>query len=323
MFQLGCASVGTEWEQAKDDNTTRAYVEFLSDYPQSIYTNEARATLENRYWKNARKKNTESAYKNFLIKNPKSKHSLEADWRLTIKRNTEMGYKGFLTRHPESKYSLEADWRLTKKRNTEMGYKRFLTRHPQSKYEKHAEYRFTQRGWAEAKKQDTEQSYEFYLSRHPQSEYDKEARHLASQRKKYGPIKNIEMQLTKRSQSMYGGMELVINSANLSSVVKNKPDTLVAPEANQVFLIVKFDTTLAADRTLGADNFYVINGKGEKNFGYTHFQARWHEANTITTAGSNNKLTIKRLYILNKDHLSGSKVHFLDWDISVTAELYK
>ncbi|MDE2305221.1 MAG: SPOR domain-containing protein [Gammaproteobacteria bacterium] len=82
----GCNREQSAWEKARSANDTQAYQQFLKQYPNGTYTQQAEARLqdlnEEQDWQKARDTDTAEAYQSFLKVHPEGKWSEEARIRI-------------------------------------------------------------------------------------------------------------------------------------------------------------------------------------------------------------------------------------------------
>ena len=82
----GCSRQQSDWQKARQANTTDAYEHFLKDYPRGEFTAQAQAHLnelyEERDWQRARDADTSEAYQAFVKQHPEGKWTEEARIRV-------------------------------------------------------------------------------------------------------------------------------------------------------------------------------------------------------------------------------------------------
>ena len=82
----GCSRQQSDWQKAREANSTDAYEHFLKDYPSGEFTGQAQARLkelyEERDWQKARDADTSEAYQAFLKQHPEGKWTEEARIRV-------------------------------------------------------------------------------------------------------------------------------------------------------------------------------------------------------------------------------------------------
>jgi hypothetical protein len=82
---IGCATAGSDWQQANRQDTVGAYEQFLQKHPNAEQANQARLRLKQLQseaaWKGAESANTVAAYNAFLAQYPNSTHAVDATQR--------------------------------------------------------------------------------------------------------------------------------------------------------------------------------------------------------------------------------------------------
>lgn len=82
----GCSRQQSDWQKARETNTTEAYEQFLKHYPNGDFTAQAQARLKDLYterdWEKARDADTPEAYQLFLTQHPEGKLADEARTRI-------------------------------------------------------------------------------------------------------------------------------------------------------------------------------------------------------------------------------------------------
>jgi ankyrin repeat protein len=105
----GCHTTQHDWDHAKKDNTSAAYVLFLSRHPQGEHADEAKAAVENLDWKESTSTNTSTAYAHYVSYHPQGPHIGEAkaaierlDWDQAVSASNLPAFVAFLSAHPDS-----------------------------------------------------------------------------------------------------------------------------------------------------------------------------------------------------------------------------
>ena len=177
---------------AKEVNTIQAYQDFMSTYPASEFTQEAKNSIENLDWKNTKQVNTIKAYQDFVRWNPesefikKAKYGIEKlEWENAKQVGTIQAYQDFMSTYPESEFTQDAkrsieklEWGKAKKVNTIQAYRDFISRHPKGKYIQEALNSVETLEWNNAKQVNTIQAYNDFLSRHPKGNFAKDAKSI-------------------------------------------------------------------------------------------------------------------------------------------------
>jgi hypothetical protein len=141
------------YKWAKEKNTTEAYETYLNEFPNSKYSEQAKAELNkirqsHDRFKQAQEQNTIEAYKKFLIDFPNSIYSDKAkdalenlgityrDFRFqhAIEQNTIQAYEDFLRDYPNTypitQYLEKLYFEQAKEQNTIQAYEDFLKKYP-------------------------------------------------------------------------------------------------------------------------------------------------------------------------------------------------
>lgn len=87
IFIVGCASVSSLYNKARELNTIEAYEEFIQKYPDSELANEAKKRIEEleaskKDFETAKTKNTIESYNVFIVKYPESEYVKEAKLKI-------------------------------------------------------------------------------------------------------------------------------------------------------------------------------------------------------------------------------------------------
>lgn len=225
LILVGCATTKDDWKKAQDLGTIQSYEEFLTKYPKSGFSNNAKADIEKLYWQKAKNDNTIEAYRNFLERNPQTFSRdariamIDLAWGIALKQNTIEGYLAFKSEYPDSDYSSNADRKIQKLK------------------------------WNNVRRMNRKEEYERFLISYPNSEYSYEATLRAS-------VADLKITKTDKPQIMSSG------HPKLSNLF---PDIEVVPPKNHVFIIVKWsflpirNFTINSDEIgfFGSDNDYI------------------------------------------------------------------
>jgi len=110
-----CDRTESHWSRAKGENSVKAYQEFLSNHPQGLHVEEARAALHEAEWVAASKSGTAAALEEFRNRYPQSRHVVDAGelfnavkWRECTTANTPESYRQYLSKHGDSKFARSA-----------------------------------------------------------------------------------------------------------------------------------------------------------------------------------------------------------------------
>ena len=130
---MSCATISSDWEEAKKSNTIPEYEQFINKYknnntelrPYTSYVSAARMEInginEPSDWLKAKESNSTESYEAYISQHPLNKNSKIAkqkiddlNWANTKKESTLIDYYFFITNHPKSKYIKNA-WQRIKK----------------------------------------------------------------------------------------------------------------------------------------------------------------------------------------------------------------
>jgi hypothetical protein len=143
VFFAACATVKSQYDDARETNTISAYEEFLSKNPSGEYATLAQARIESLNFEKAKTTNSVAAYQRFiqssnseLFKNYATQR-LEMIYKkefLKVKEiDTVKAYEGYITSYPKSEYVADGNkrieslvWVSTIKQNNAVGYYKYL-----------------------------------------------------------------------------------------------------------------------------------------------------------------------------------------------------
>lgn len=115
IILAGCESMESRWQDAQSKNTVEAYENFIKDYPESPFDEEAKGKIIELQFESAKEKNTILAYEEFIEKYPESSFIEEAQSKITElqyeivrQKNTTEDYKKFIEQYPLSSYAKDA-----------------------------------------------------------------------------------------------------------------------------------------------------------------------------------------------------------------------
>jgi hypothetical protein len=115
VFSFTCNAQKGKWKKVQKINTIESYQDFLRNYPDSEFSQEAELNLIDLEYEKAKKINTVSGYNYFLESyknnNKHNEHArnsiIELEFKNAIKENTLKTYENFLRKYPENKYKKE------------------------------------------------------------------------------------------------------------------------------------------------------------------------------------------------------------------------
>jgi len=184
---IGCA--GQAFNNAKQINSIQSYDEFLTDYPDSKYSTEAKALREKVFYGQSKKKNTILSYKEYLKEYPSGKWKKEAlkiieklTWDKTLKANSVASYKAFIEKFHNSDNVQNAlvkiedlEWAETLKQKSISSFQTYIKSYPNGKYLKEAKANIEEISWNFALNNNSLESYEMFLQKYPNSKFFQEA----------------------------------------------------------------------------------------------------------------------------------------------------
>lgn len=113
IFQTGCESMESSWQDTQSENTIQAYERFIKKYPQSPFVDKAKNRIKKLFYKHAIEKNTIQGYEEFLKKYPRDSLTNDLKFRIMLIKfnkirnsNSEYAYEKFLEQYP---LSIKAD----------------------------------------------------------------------------------------------------------------------------------------------------------------------------------------------------------------------
>ncbi len=146
---VGCATVKTDYNNARKIGTKQAYALFLSKHPDSEFDIAARNAIIDIEWQDAVNKNTKQGFNDFRKNHPNSVYDSQIDpkiesiiWTATEKANTIKAYRAFLEQYPSGENAVrsqsalavlcEKNWQETMQKNSIDSYNAFAIEWPQS-----------------------------------------------------------------------------------------------------------------------------------------------------------------------------------------------
>jgi hypothetical protein len=82
VAMVGCTTIKGDWEKAQISNSISSYHYFLSKYPNSNYTPEAKDRIESLEWEKAQQINAVVVYQKFVKTYPESSYAEEAKFKI-------------------------------------------------------------------------------------------------------------------------------------------------------------------------------------------------------------------------------------------------
>ena len=265
LVLVGCATTRSEWKEAQDLHTIESYGEFLTKHPESEFSNDAKASIEELYWQKAGNTNTVESYSKYIDTYPDSSYVNKAEagieklyWQEAKDANTIEAYRDFLERNPQNPWfyrdakiamleldrearattaMLDSAWSIALKQNTIEGYQVFKAKYPGSDYISDANKRIQELKWNSVRGMNRREEYERFWASYPNSEYSYEAMLRASL---------VELKITKTDKPQ-------IMSSSLPFFSNILPDTEVVPLKDHVFIIVTWSFLPIRDFTINLD----------------------------------------------------------------------
>ena len=184
---VGCA--GQAYNRAKQVNTIKSYDEFLTNYPDSKYSSDAKSQREKVFYEQSLTDNTIVSFNKYLSEYPhgKWKNSVQnkieqLTWNETLKTNSIDSYKKFITNFPKSDNVQNAlsnieelYWSETIKQKTISSFQSYISEYPNGKYFKEANDNIEEISWNIALNKNSIEGYNLFLQQFPDSKYRQEA----------------------------------------------------------------------------------------------------------------------------------------------------
>lgn len=108
---VSCATPQSDWDAAQKENSKYSYENFIKNYPDSDFANQAKAKIEELDWAEATRINAKEKYEEFIRNHPKSDFTPQArikvetiSWGKAAETNSILGYSMFMRKYPESSY---------------------------------------------------------------------------------------------------------------------------------------------------------------------------------------------------------------------------
>ena len=167
------------WNKLKSKNTSEAYKQYLKEYPNGIYINEAKKLCiiaeDNEAWQKAQKKNTSKSYKEYIDKYPNGQYIKEANVKYQECLDNEA-------------------WQKAQKENTQKAYEEYLKEFKDGIHKNEAQDKINyfiadEEAWQKAKNEDSVKSYKKYIEKFSDGKYNQLA-HLMVEKKQF--FKNEE-----------------------------------------------------------------------------------------------------------------------------------
>jgi DNA-binding TFAR19-related protein (PDSD5 family) len=216
----GCASVKSDYQEARRQNTVETWESFLKKHPDAKQAKCAQIHLAHlrakKDWQSAESADTSDDYKEHVESHPEVENE-ELDQEMLVKLQKEQAqqawqkaqdsdtidvYEKYLTAFPESANTKAArariavlavnrDWAAAKASNSTAAYQKFLKKHPYSKFNKLAKRRmaslYAENEWQKAKTQNTEAGWVNYIVSNMNTPEAKEAIKRLRKHKVVGP----------------------------------------------------------------------------------------------------------------------------------------
>jgi len=225
---FGKPSEENRWQTAQEHNTSEAYEQYLADYPQGTFTEQAQ---ENLAWLQTKQENTTAAYNKFKQEYPQSNKLNDAENEIqklqldsTLALNNTQSLRAYIQQYPQGNYTEKTKIKLdvlvqdsiknaklyaqdkaaydkAKRKNTESAYQTYINNYPQGQYLKEAKQQIVylnneelrkadDYAWKKAKRTGTKESYQTYINNYPQGQYLSQAKTAI---KNIGKLPEIEM----------------------------------------------------------------------------------------------------------------------------------
>ncbi|MBN1559113.1 tetratricopeptide repeat protein [candidate division KSB1 bacterium] len=146
IITMTCTTPEQKFQKAQEENTIKAYQEFVDKYPNSKFADIAGKKIASLAFEKAISSNTEQAFIEFIDKYPESE--LVVDAKKNVERiafeqaagkATEQACRDFIEKYPDSELVPDARKKMEKisfdeasRNNTKQAYKEFIAKYPGS-----------------------------------------------------------------------------------------------------------------------------------------------------------------------------------------------
>jgi hypothetical protein len=142
----GCDQVETDWRRARQENTEKAYKQFIAEHGDSEKVLDARNAIEDLAWEAARDKGTRESLEGYIKQYATGRYVKTAreaidtlDWQAAVKANSVEGWQKYLTDHKDGKNADKAaakiddlQWEEVMKDASVQSLAKFIKDHPNS-----------------------------------------------------------------------------------------------------------------------------------------------------------------------------------------------
>lgn len=187
LILIGCA--GSAFKQAKASNTIAGYDNFLKEYSQGEYAEEARQRREQLVCEDVNARNTIEGYNSYLERYPKGRCSAEVLkkletllWQDAEQKDTISSYDYYLKKYPSGIHVGEAKEKKerlfcekVRQENTAEGYSSYVEQYPEGICVPEVKQKLELAVWKDAIQKSTTSAYDYYLNKYPNGAYAAEA----------------------------------------------------------------------------------------------------------------------------------------------------
>jgi hypothetical protein len=181
--------MSSRWRRAEILGTPSGYEDFLTRYPEGVFSDSARLRIEQLNFAAAESANSIETYRRFLDKYPAGKSTDRVEqaieklrWAEATKLNTPEAYQTFLREYPSGNYSGQARsgiellaWQHASSTNTREAYQTLLNDYPEGTYAANAKHGIENLEWEAARSLNSVGACDEFLKKHPAGECASEA----------------------------------------------------------------------------------------------------------------------------------------------------
>ncbi len=234
----------------KKNNDIESFELFLELYPSSVYSDEARRTLEELMYKVAIDENNKELYNMFLKRFPSSVHLQsihdhldELSFEEVMKENRISSYLKFIQEYPFSNFKSAALDRVDRLRyenvrviDTIAAYDGFVQKYPANKYIGSARNRIEEIKFSRIKKGNAVHKYDKYIKDNPQGVF-------------------VSVSLEKIDELRYAEAKRYETAEALEEFIRNYPDSNFKNQATKMVDLYKYEEVEKEDSIKGYKMF--------------------------------------------------------------------
>ncbi len=298
LLLSGCATTGSRWHAAQQQDTVAAYKAFLLKSPDSKYAAAARGRIEQLKFEQATQACTVQALQGYLREYSQGDHAAQAkeriedlDWAQAKRANTVQSYDLYLKDYATGKYAVEAKrlreeslWNAGRAQQNVTLLRTYLREYPQGAYQSAATSQLAELYWRQAEATQSIPVYRNYLQLLPDGPHAAGAREVieCAEAEEIGTKAALESYLAKWPQGRFSER----TKRNLRAIQKETvgdPGTIKKIEAGILFfpaaikawwshqgmvpslsthqpLLVKVSSSAKGDRSIDFKDLGVFHG---------------------------------------------------------------